>query len=292
MERMDLDILADFVLVASHGGLGKAARASGRSKATLSRRLSDLEAQLGLRLVERGARQLRLTEAGAALLARARGPLAELLQAGDDIRNGGTALAGVLRISAPVLVSHLALSRIAAEFARQNPALEIEITAEDRFVDPIEEGYDVVVRTNPSANEQMVGRRLFTDELVLASAPDFALPEAGEPIAAVVMRRAGDLRPWVVGAGAETVTFLPRPVLRLSSMLMVRDAVVAGAGAALLPVSLIGPDLGAGRLTSWGKVQNRPVEVWVLHAASRLASPKVTRFVSFLAAQFPEGRLA
>lgn len=291
MEQLDLDALADFVLVATHGGLGKAARRSGRSKATLSRRLSDLEASLGLRLLERGAQQLKLTEAGAALLARARGPLAELRQAGDDIRNGGTALAGTLRVSAPVLLSHLALSRIAAEFSRLHPALDIEITAEDRFVDPIEEGYDLVLRTNPSPNEHMVGRRLFTDQLLLATVPDFPLPADGDTLPAVVMHRASDLRPWLITTPSGPVTYRPRAVLRLSSMLMVRDAVLAGAGAALLPISLIGPDLAAGRLVDRGAAEGRPVEVWVLHATQRLASPKVTRFVSFLAEQFPEGRL-
>lgn len=68
---MDLLGLADFVLVARHGGFGKAARATGRPKATLSRRVTDLEANLGMRLVERGARMLKLTEEGRALQERA-----------------------------------------------------------------------------------------------------------------------------------------------------------------------------------------------------------------------------
>lgn len=292
MERLDLDALSDFVLVAGHGGLGKAARATGRSKATLSRRLSELEERLGVRLLERGSQRLKLTGEGAALLARARGPLAELRQAGDDVRNGGTVLAGLLRISAPVLVSHLALSRIAAEFAQLHPQLEIEITAEDRFVDPVEEGYDLVVRTNPSPTEYMVGRRLFTDQLVVAAAPALPPPRDGDTVRAVLMSRVGAVRPWEIRTEAGDMMLTPAPALRLSSIMMMREAVLAGAGAALLPLSLIGPDIAAGRLRSWGEVRNRPVEVWVLHASQRLASPKVTRFVSFLAEEFASGILA
>ena len=291
MEQMDLDALADFVLVAIHGGLGRAARSSGRSKATLSRKLTELENALQVRLVERGAQALRLTEAGAALFARARGPLADLVQAGDDIRSGGGELAGLLRVSAPVLFSQVALSRAAAEFSRLHPRLEIEINAEDRFVDPVEEGYDLVIRTNPKPTEAMVGRRLATDELVLAAVPDIERPASGSSVPAVLMSRAGEIRPWVVMTDEGEATFTPRPVLRLSSMLMVYEAAKAGGGAAALPVSLAARDIAAGRLVPWGRVLNRSVEVWILHASQRLSSPKVTRFVSFLAEQFRGGPL-
>ena len=288
---MDLGALADFVLVASHGGLGKAARSTGRSKATLSRKVAELEQALQVRLVDRGAQHLRLTEAGAALFARTRGLLGEVVQAGDDIRNGGGQLSGLLRISAPVLFSHVALSRLAAVFSKIHPRLQIEINAEDRFVDPIEEGYDLVVRTNPKPTEAMVGRRLFTDELVLVAPPDTERPEDGGEVPAVLMSRVGEVRPWQVETDRGEMTYLPLPVLRLSSILMVREAVRAGAGAAILPLSLVGKDIAAGTLTRWGRVLNRPVEVWILHASQRLSSPKVTAFAAFLAEQFPNGVL-
>jgi len=235
LEQKDLGALADFVLVASHGGLGKAARSTGRSKATLSRKVAELEQALQVRLVDRGAQHLRLTEAGAALFARTRGLLGEVVQAGDDIRNGGGQLSGLLRISAPVLFSHVALSRLAAAFSKIHPRLQIEINAEDRFVDPIEEGYDLVVRTNPKPTEAMVGRRLFTDELVLVAPPDTERPEDGGEVPAVLMSRVGEVRPWQVETDRGEMTYLPLPVLRLSSILMVREAVRAGAGAAILP---------------------------------------------------------
>ncbi len=79
--------------------------------------------------------------------------------------------------------------------------------------------------------------------------------------------------------------------MRLSSILMIHAAVLAGRGAAILPWSLVAGDVASGRLHNWGHVLDRPVEVWVLHASSRLSSPKVTSFVSFLADQFPGGRL-
>ena len=100
---MDLLALADFNLVARHGGFGPAARASGRPKATLSRRVADLEAGLELRLFERGARALKLTQEGQALYERTAVLLTELDESAAAIAAGGSRPQGRLRISAPLL---------------------------------------------------------------------------------------------------------------------------------------------------------------------------------------------
>ena len=96
---MDLLALADFTLVARHGGFGRAARASGRPKATLSRRVAELEASLDLRLFERGARTLKLTEEGRALFERTGQLLTELEETTTAIASGGHSPRGRLRIS-------------------------------------------------------------------------------------------------------------------------------------------------------------------------------------------------
>ena len=98
---MDLLALADFNLVARHGGFGRAARAAGRPKATLSRRVTELEAALNLRLFERGPRALKLTEEGRALFERAGQLLKELEETATAIASGGERPRGRLRISAP-----------------------------------------------------------------------------------------------------------------------------------------------------------------------------------------------
>src|ERR1041384_4490659 len=120
VEHMDLLALAVFNLVASHGGFGRAARASGRPKATLSRRVAELERSLGLRLFERGARILKLTEEGRALHERTGALLAELDETAAAIASGGAKPRGRLRISAPLLFSQIAMGKLAAEFARKH----------------------------------------------------------------------------------------------------------------------------------------------------------------------------
>lgn len=148
---MDLSALADFNLVAAHGGFGKASRLSGRPKATLSRRVMDLELSLGVRLLERGARSLRLTEEGQVLHDRTQGLLDDIVEAGELVSAGQSGPRGHLRVSAPVLFSHTLLGRLAVGFAQRYPQVRLDITAEDRNVDLVEEGYDVVIRVNPRA---------------------------------------------------------------------------------------------------------------------------------------------
>ena len=114
---MDLLALVDFNLVARHGGFGRAARATGRPKATLSRRVAELESSLGLRLFERGARMLKLTQEGQALHTRTGTLLSEIDETAAAIALGGEQARGRLRISAPMLFSQAAMGKLAAGFA-------------------------------------------------------------------------------------------------------------------------------------------------------------------------------
>ncbi|MFZ6780513.1 LysR family transcriptional regulator [Undibacterium sp. Ji83W] len=287
---MDLNALGDFQLVATHGGFGKASRASGRSKATLSRRVADLEEALGIRLIERGTQRLELTEAGHLLLRRTEGPMHEVAEAVAAARDSIATPRGRLRVAAPLLFSQLALGRITAQFVTNYPEVQIEAVAEDRLVNLVEEHFDVSIRINPPKDSALVGRCFAKDRMVLAAAPSVQMPMGPKdtpfqvPAVVTPSYREGDV--WSVNNGQFTIE--PQPVLRLSSLLMVRDAIAAGAGAAMLPQSIIGNMLEKGTLVSWG-ISGNEVELWVLHTSRRLQSPKVRAFVEFMCAQYPNG---
>lgn len=293
---MDLAALADFNLVATHGGLGRASRASGRPKATLSRRVAELESSLGVRLFERGLNSLQLTEEGHTLYAQTQGPLNEINETGETIKGNLAGPRGRLRINTPMLFGHIAMGRIAATFAKSYPQVRLEITAEDRFVDPVEEGYDIVIRVNPRPDDQLVGRCFLKDKWLLVAPASLPRPLAangavGASIPAVVRTNMSEPGSWRISTEGREETFLPDPVLRLSSMIMVRDAVSAGAGAGLLPHFMVAEELRSGRLVTWGVVIDHSVEVWVLHTSRRLVSSKVTAFVQFMIASFPDASL-
>jgi DNA-binding transcriptional LysR family regulator len=289
VEHMDLLALADFNLVARHGGFGRAARAAARPKATLSRRVSELESSLGLRLFERGARSLKLTQEGRLLFERTASLLTQLDEAATTIAAGGDKPKGRLRVSAPLLFSQVAMGKLAAAFTREYPDVRLEVTTEDRAVDVIEEGYDLVLRVNPKPDESLVGRILVRDRLVVVASPSVPRPSPKQSVPAVVRGQAEGPVAWNVTKGKKKARLLAHPVLGFSSLLMVRDAVRAGAGAACLPISLVSHDLSVGKLVHWGDVEAPEIALWMLHPTRRLLSARVSAFLDFLKRAFPRG---
>ena len=291
---MDLSLLEDFILVAAQGGFGPAARAHDRSKATLARRVGELEASLGVRLFERGPRRLRLTDDGAALYARLEGPLNEIMEATEAAATGAANPLGRLRVSTPILFGHLYMPQIACGFARLYPEVHLEVTASDRPVDLVEDGFDIAIRINPPPDALLTGRRLMVDQLLavsVAAPPGKAIrKDQGCSVPAVVLVRSPEQDRWEIATEDRRITILPEPVLRFSSIFMVRDAVLAGMGTALLPNSLVRQDLETGRLTSWGVLVDYQIDVWVLHASRRLVSPKVSAFVNFMIGHFDSSK--
>jgi len=285
---MDLLALADFTLVAKHGGFGRASRATGRPKATLSRRVSELEAALNIRLFERGARDLKLTEEGRALFERTGMLLTELEETASAIAYGGETPRGRLRVSVPLLFAQTAMGKIAAGFALEYPELRLEVTTDDREVDMIEEGYDLVIRVNPRPDGSLVGRSFLHDRLVIVAAPGLARPMGDAVVPAVVRGRDAPVS-WTMMTGDGRSTFAINPVLSLSSMMMVRDAVRMGAGVARLPFSLASKDLATGRLVQWGDVEGAETRLWALYPSRRHLSARVSAFLTHLKRAFPSG---
>ncbi|MET0313516.1 MAG: LysR substrate-binding domain-containing protein [Hansschlegelia sp.] len=286
---MDLLALADFNLVARHGGVGRAARAAARPKATLSRRVAELEASLEVRLFERGGRALKLTQEGRALFERTAALLTELDESAAAISSGGHAPRGRLRISAPLLFSQTAMGKLAAEFVARFPEVRLEVTTEDRTVDMIEEGYDLVIRVNPDPDASLVGRVFLRDRVVVVASPALTRPTDGSAAPAVVRGSANGAERWPVTTPAGGSSIAVDPVLSLSSLMMVRDAVRAGVGAGRLPVSLVSRDLASGSLVHWGDADAPDIALWTLYPSRRLLSARVSAFLDYLKTAFPTG---
>ena len=288
---MNLDDLSDFVLVATNGGYTQASRVSGRPKASLSRKVMALEAALGVRLFERGARAIHLTEEGALLLERASGPLHEITEATQVLRDGRTKPNGRLRINVPTLFGQLLMGRLAAEFSMAYPEVRLSVTMEDRAVDLVREGYDLVIRVNPEPNSELVGRCFVRDQVLVVSTPVFKAQffkatSPAQPLPVVLRNSARSRTTWPIADGLNR-ELATQPVLELPTLSMVRDAVLTGIGAGKLPSLLVAEDIKAGRLVSWGPSSDQPSELWVLHASRRFASAKVNAFIRFLETAFP-----
>jgi DNA-binding transcriptional LysR family regulator len=287
---MDLLALADFNLVARHGSFGEAARAAERPKATLSRRVSELESSLGLRLFERGSRGLKLTQEGRALYERTGTLLAELTESAAAIASGSEQPRGRLRISAPALFSQMAMGKLVATFVLRYPEIRVEVTTEDRPVDMVEEGYDLVIRVNPDPDESLIGRVFLRDRLVIVAKPGFARPTQDSSVPAVLRGGNDRIASWDVTGPNGKSRLSIEPVAYLSSLIMVRDTVRFGLGAASLPMSLVSQDIAAGRLAHWGDLDGPDIALWTLYPSRRLLSARVSAFLDHLKDAFPLGR--
>jgi DNA-binding transcriptional LysR family regulator len=286
---MDLLALVDFNLVARYGGVGRAARATGRPKATLSRRVVELESSLGLRLFERGAHVLKLTEEGAALYERTSVLLNEIDETAGAIVQGGASPRGRLRISAPLLFSQAAMGKLAAGFALKYPEVRLEVTTEDRPVEMVEEGYDLVIRVNPAPDASLIGRVFLRDRLLVVAPPGLARPGETSTAPAVIRGTRSERVAWNVLTPAGKAIIGVEPVLCLASLFMVRDAIRLGVGAAQLPLSLVTHDLASGTLVSWGDMDAPEIALWALYPSRRLLSVRVSAFLGYLKEAFPLG---
>ena len=290
---MNLDDLSDFLLVATHQGFSQASRASGRPKASLSRKVMALETSLGVRLFERGVRSVQLTEEGALLLERTSGPFREIVEVAAVLGDGRMRPHGLLRISVPTLFAQMMMGKLAAEFTRAYPDVKLAVALEDRPVNLIDEGYDLVIRVNPEPHSELVGRCFARDQVLIVSTPELrkrlmrSVHRSVKPLP-VIVRGLEHENAWrIIGSPVKELPV--RSVLQLPLFTMIRDAALTGIGAARLPRLVVADDLAVGRLVSWGAASEKPAELWALHTSRRLPSAKVTAFMDFLKAEFRKG---
>ncbi|MFD1809106.1 LysR family transcriptional regulator [Gemmobacter lanyuensis] len=232
---LDLSALRAFRAVVREGSFSAAALLLRVPKSTLSKRVADLETRLGVRLIERSTRHLRITQEGEMLLPRAE----RLLSEADDIRRAlgeaGGMPKGHLRIAVPPVMGHVMMGGIGARFRAAHPEVTLEAHFLDRTPDLLEEGFDGAICFGPLEDSSQIARLIVHGHAVLAAAPDLPgladlhhpedlprLPQVG-----IAASWAG---PWPLVRGNEEVRVPMRADLLLGSFLAVRDAAAAGAG--------------------------------------------------------------
>jgi DNA-binding transcriptional LysR family regulator len=291
---MDLNALQEFLLVALHGGFGAASRQADIPKASLSRRVRQLEDELGMRLIDRSSHAFRLTPEGELLRQGAAPLIAELAQLQERLRPDQEPR-GPLRISAPVLLAHSTLGTLAAEYRKRYPQVQLEIIGEDRFVDLITEGYDAIIRVNPKEDADYIGRCFLRERQVLVVSSAASQFDNTRPLPLVCLpRREKNARLSIVQNDRNQnlkVALETETVLELSSPIMIRDAVLAGAGAAILPPSLIRHEMQNGLLREIGSLADTEATIWLLYPSRRHVSSRLRAFSDLLLETFPDARM-
>jgi DNA-binding transcriptional LysR family regulator len=294
---MDLNALQDFVFVATHGGFAPASRAKGIPKSSLSRRVRELEERLGVRLLDRTSRTFRLTDEGGELFHTAGPTLAGIEEVGQTLqsKSGGEPV-GHLRIAAPTLFGNFFLGRLAADYYARYPKVELEIVVGDRSFDLLNEGFDAAIAVNAPDTNELVRRRFASCCMQLVAAPRFAArfgklsPRRCRELPTVLFDNTPVAPPWRFADGRRKLEVIPRATLKLSTLAMVRDAVVEGAGFAMLPNTLVGDDIADGALDHFGDLEGVDVDLSIVHPSRRLVSRRLRAFIDMVVATFPDGR--
>ncbi len=248
-----LDQMTTFVRIAETGSITRAARSLGVSLPMASRHLRWLEQELGTALVHRTTRQLHLTDAGQDFATRARALLRGLDDAKQALRPGPS-LAGRVVVTAPNALGTYQLSSILPSLAARHPRLRIDLRLEDRAIDLVKEGVDLAIRAAaPPDHASLVARELATYNRVVCAAPSF-LARQGPIDSLSALAKASCV---LHGCGPAVWNFEtpdgPKSItvdgpLCTNNVAIIRDAVLAGVGAAWLPDYVIGEELRDGRL--------------------------------------------
>lgn len=234
-----LEELQAFVAVAQTASFTAAAGRLGRNGSTVSRRISALESRLGVRLIERTTRQVALTEAGTAYLARVTTVFDELASATAELSAHGGLAQGVLRLTAPRSYGRLWVAPLLAGFMQRHPALRVEAHYSDRLVDLVAEGFDVALRIGKLADSSLVARRLAAVTRTLVASRAY-LKRHGRPAHPADLAQHACLQfshdmhgaPWVLRQPPQRIKVAVQPLLVADDAETLLAAAAEGAGIA------------------------------------------------------------
>jgi DNA-binding transcriptional LysR family regulator len=291
----NLTDIAVFVRVVERGSFTVAAADLELSRAAVSKYVSRLEERLGARLMQRTTRRLSLTEAGAALFEASRGAIERIEEAEAAIARFQSAPRGRLRVSAPMSFGILHLGPTLAAFAREHPQVTLDLAFDDRYVNLVEEGFDVALRIGRLADSSLVARKLAATRLVVCAAPSYLAehgePEVPEDLAAhncLLYTYLATANVWRFTApDGREIPVAVSGNLRANNGIVEAEAAVAGMGILMTPTFYVGPLIRQGKLKQiLGGYRGPEIGIHAVYPQREHVPPKVRAFVDFLARRF------
>ena len=283
-----------FAAVVESGSFTEAADRLGLSKAAVSKQVSRLEERLGARLLNRTTRRLGLTEVGSAFYESCVRIVAEAEEAERAVSHLHAVPRGTLRVDAPVNFGMKYLAPLLPAFMQANPELRVDLTFTDRFVDLVEEGYDVAIRIADLPDSSLIARKLAQAGAVVCAAPDY-WRKHGIPAHPSELTRhncfgysyLATRSEWRFRGPDGPVSVKISGTLTANNGDVLRQAAVAGLGVVLLPVFIGCDDLRAGRLQPvLQDFEPAARGIYAVYPHSRHVSAKVRAWVDYLVRAF------
>lgn len=287
---VDLNDVALFLKVSESGGFSSAARALGLPKATVSRRVANLEQTLGIRLLQRTTRSISLTDAGRRYQRDCGNAVAAVEEATRRLSGTQGVPSGTIRVSAPADAANFFVAETITGFAKAYPGVSIELVLTDERVNLVEERIDVAFRTGRLKDSALIARKLGQGQRLICASPAY-LDAAGMPRSpadignhpAIVHGESVEGATWtLIGPKGSKAVVRLKARLAADSMAFVLRAAVSGLGLALLPEAIAAADVRIGRLKPVLEAWRPPAGgMYLVYPSSRNLSATTRAFIDF-----------
>lgn len=286
-----------FIDVVEAEGFSAAGRKIGRSKALLSKYVRELEDELGALLLNRTTRQFSLTEAGHTYFRRASELVREIDSLAETVRESSGDVRGRIKLSAPRTFADAAIGQSLVDFAIAYPDIVLDVSLDDRFVDLVEEGFDLAIRISRLENSSLIARRLAPFGVKLCASPalikKLGTPSRPEELAAlpcIIDTNGRWLSNWPFkGDNGNTFTVSVSGPIEVNSPMSVRAAALSGLGFAIIPDFIVADDIASGRLIALlDSYLPTGGGVFAVYPHRRYQPAKVRVFMDFLAQWFKQ----
>ncbi|KID56013.1 LysR family transcriptional regulator [Pseudoalteromonas luteoviolacea] len=296
MEKTDINSMLLFLAVVDAGSFTLAAERLNMPKANLSRKVSQLEASLGITLLERTTRTQHLTEAGSVYLEHCKQIKAQIELANASVAQALNEISGELKVGMSVGMGHEILKPVLSQFMQENKQVNLQLSLLNRRVDVIEEGFDLVIRIGELADSRLVAKRLgrvsrrfYASREFIAQHGVIKTPEALANFDVLLMSSIQKSEVISLVNESKQCDVVISPRMRVDDYIVLKQMVVDGVGLAILPDYMCSQypekDLLEPVLAQW---QLPAVEVYALYPKNRIHLPKVAAFVAFIQAVFFE----
>ncbi|WP_336366472.1 LysR substrate-binding domain-containing protein [Marinobacter sp. C2H3] len=295
---MDLNDLRYFALIVQHGGFTAAERVSHVHRSKLSRRVAQLEASLGVRLLQRTTRRLALTDAGKIFYDHCAAMLLEAEAAHESVHQLRTEPVGTVRITCPAVMAQLYLIELISRFMVKHPKVRIELEATDRNVNLIDERFDIAVRARNAARNEpgLIAREVGSGRFILVASPAY-LEKRGEPVTLHELAEwdwigglaAGPQQSWrLTNHNGANETLQVQPRLLCTDLQAQCKAALGGVGVAMLPERIVRSSLNRGHLQQlfapWSTADE---SIHILFVSRRGMLPSVRTLLDYLYEELP-----
>lgn len=297
--------LGFFALVVQAGSLARAAQELGLTGPAVSKRLSQLEQRLGIRLLHRTTRRMSLTPEGEHYLNEGRRILGDIDALEQSLTGAQAEPRGLLRINATLGFGRRQLAPAISDFVRKHPQVSVQLTLSDNPINPDAQGYDIGIRFGEPPDARILARKIASNRRILCASPDYisahGKPAAPEDLAAhrCLVIREGERAygTWALVCGKQTRNVKVGGALSTNHGEVAVDWALEGHGILLRSIWDIAPDLRAGRLVpvlpDWS---GAPADIYALYPQRLHLSAKVKAFIDFLTERFAayraEGEMA